>query len=625
MNGSNLCWGSKSEKKSCYMEARRQAEINYRDFWQSEAQRLFWHKNFHEVHDGQFAFGQWFSGGLINASVNCLDRHVQGGRGQRRAIVFENEAGEVRELSYEQLHRLTCDIATILHERGIRSGDRVAIYMPLVPEAVASMLAVARLGAIHTVVFGGFAKEALAERIADCEAKAVITASSSIRKGQRLELKKTVLLALLDERTAFVSTVLCFGQKEVESDNRVIYFAPPKKWPDNVKNPLGFDANDPLFILYTSGTTGKPKGIFHATGGYLTQALSTTKWIFDLGDKDLFWCTADIGWVTGHSYIAYGPLALGASLFMFEGALNYPSPSRVYELLDRHRISVLYTAPTAIRMFMQAGEEYKGKADLSSLRLLGSVGEPINKEAWRWYSRVFGQNRCHIVDTWWQTETGAIMIAPIPPFSNQKPGSASNAFIGIKAAVVDEDGNDCEKSTSGYLVIKEPWPSLARGIWGDKERFFDIYFKKMPGVYFTGDGAMMDKDQDVIISGRIDDVVNVSGHRLGTAEVESALVGHDSVAEAAVVGIPDPISGQKLVAFVTLIQGVEGTAFLADKIKDQVKNTIGSFARPSAIHFMPALPKTRSGKIMRRLLRAKACGEEITTDISTLEDSSMIS
>lgn len=624
MNGANLCWRNQTEKIPCYLEAKTQSESDYRNFWQAEAQRLFWHKPFEEVHDGNFAFGKWFSGGYLNASVNCLDRHIKEGRGQNRAIVFENEAHDVRTLSYNDLHRLTCDIATMLNEHGVGMGDRVVIYMPLVPEAVAAMLAVARLGAIHTVVFGGFAKEALIDRINDCQAKAIITASCSIRKGQNIELKNMVLEALKDDRTYSIKTILCFGAQEQEDEPRLRYFVPQKTWPEHIKNPPGFEANHPLFILYTSGTTGKPKGIVHATGGYLTQVLSTTKWIFDLRNPDLFWCTADVGWITGHSYITYGPLCLGAALFMYEGALNFPTPKRVYELIERHRVSVLYTAPTAIRMFMQAGEEYKGATNLDSLRLLGSVGEPINPEAWRWYSRVFGRDICHIVDTWWQTETGAIMIAPIPPFSNQKPGSASQPFLGIKAEVVDEHGQKCQADNSGYLVLKDPWPSLARGIWEDDKRFLDTYFNKLPGFYFTGDGATVDAEGDLTISGRIDDVLNISGHRLGTAEIESVLVAHEAVAEAAVVGIPDKISGQKVVAFVLLINGHLFGEELVSSLKEQVKNTIGSFAKPAEIHFMSALPKTRSGKIMRRLLRSKAMGEEITADISTLEDGSMI-
>lgn len=598
--------------------------MSHQDFWSKEAHALVWARPFEQVHDGRFAFGHWFSGGMLNASVNCLDRHIEAGRGEKTALVFESESGNSRTLSYAELLELTCHIATMLHERGIKAGDRVAIYMPLVPEAVASMLAVARLGAIHTVVFGGFAKEALADRIVDCEAKAIITAQCSQRKGLNLELSKTVEAALLDPRTASVHTVICFG-KESSVDGKIIKFAPQASWPDKIKHPESFEANHPLFILYTSGTTGKPKGIYHATGGYLTHALSTTKRVFELADQDLFWCTADVGWVTGHSYVTYGPLALGASLFIYEGALNYPNPSRIYELIARHGITVLYTAPTAIRMFMQAGEEHKGSHDVSSLRMLGSVGEPINPEAWRWYARVFGANRCPIVDTWWQTETGGMMITPRPPMGQQKPGSAAKPYHGIEACIVDEHGKDCAPGQTGFLIIKQPWPGLARGIWGDDKRFFETYFAKMPGMYFTGDGAKVDEDGDFFISGRIDDVVNVAGHRLGTAEVESALVAHAAVAEAAVVGISDEISGQKLVAFVTLRAGFSPNPELAEKLKDQVKQIIGSFAKPAALNFMKQLPKTRSGKIMRRLLRSLAAGETITADISTLEDESVLS
>jgi acetyl-CoA synthetase len=598
--------------------------MSYLDFWSQEAKNLSWARPPTQVHDGRFAFGEWFKGGMINASWNCLDRHVNAGRGAHTALIFESEAGVTKKLSYQDLLELTCDIATNLHNQGISAGDRVAIYMPLVPEAIASMLAVARLGAIHTVVFGGFAHDALAERIADCEAVALITAQQSQRKGQKLELKKTVDAALLDSRTQRIKTVLCFGEPCESGDSRVRYFRKNFLYPKAVSSPQSFEANHPLFILYTSGTTGKPKGIFHATGGYLTHVLSTTKRIFELGDQDLFWCTADIGWITGHSYVTYGPLALGASIFIYEGALNFPTPSRIYELIARHKITVLYTAPTAIRMFMQVGESHKGAHDLRSLRLLGSVGEPINPEAWRWYARVFGENRCPIVDTWWQTETGGMMISPKPPMSNQKPGSAAQAFYGIEAHIVDELGQECRAHQSGFLVIKKPWPGLARGIWGDLERFHETYFAKMPGMYFTGDGAKVDADGDFFIGGRIDDVVNVAGHRLGTAEVESALVAHEAVAEAAVVGIKDDILGQKLVAFVTLRANFLASDTLGEQLKNQVKQIIGSFAKPAVITFVPLLPKTRSGKIMRRLLRALAAGEKITTDISTLEDQNSI-
>jgi len=598
--------------------------VSHLDFWSQEAKNLFWAKPFTQVHDGRFAFGHWFKDGMLNASWNCLDRHVHAGQGRKTAIVFESELGAIQKLSYEELLDLTCDIAAILHNQGVGVGDRVAIYMPLIPEAIASMLAVVRLGAIHTVVFGGFAKEALAERISDCQAVAVITAQQSQRKGQILELKKTVDAALLDPRAQSIKTVLCFGEQADSSNSRTVYFSKQTKRPNSVNVPASFEANHPLFILYTSGTTGKPKGIFHATGGYLTHALSTTKRVFELSDNDLFWCTADVGWITGHSYVTYGPLALGASLFIYEGALNFPSPARVYELIARHKITVLYTAPTAIRMFMQAGEHHRVSHDLRHLRLLGSVGEPINPEAWRWYSRVFGDDRCPIIDSWWQTETGGMMITPKPPMMHQKPGSAAKPFYGIEAHIVDENGQACQANQTGFLVIKEPWPGLARGIWGDPDRFLDTYFAKIEGSYFTGDGAKVDADGDFFISGRIDDVVNVSGHRLGTAEVESALVAHESVAEAAVVGIKDRISGQKLAAFVTLRVGFSPSDMLAEQLKDQVKQIIGSFAKPAVVTFVPLLPKTRSGKIMRRLLRALAEGEKITADISTLEDESAI-
>lgn len=614
-------WQSAREKQNAYQEA---CALSHDDFWRREAHRLMWHKPFDSVHDGKFAGGQWFLGGFLNVSVNCLDRHIENGLGEHAAIVFENEAGEGKTYTYQELHTLTCQISSILRKRGIKKGDRVAIYMPLRPEAVASMLACARLGAIHTVIFGGFAKEALIDRIHDAEAKAVITAETTTRKGHQIALKAVVDDALKDPKCGSVSTVLCFDMAKASSDSRYVSFLPDNDWPEEVRNPEAFDAQHPLFILYTSGTTGKPKGIFHATGGYLTQVVSTMQWVFDLNKTDLYWCTADVGWITGHSYVTYGPLALGKSIFMFEGAVNHPTPARIYELIEKYKITVLYTAPTAIRMFMAAGEAFKGAHDISSLRLLGSVGEPINPEAWSWYKRVFGENRCDIVDTWWQTETGAMMMTAIPAVHQPKAGSASKPFLGIETAIINEQGQACKANETGYLLIKKPWPSLARGIWGDQARFLETYFEKIPGVYFTGDGAHLDCDNDVHISGRIDDVVNISGHRLGTAEVESALVAHEAVAEAAVVGIHDDITGQRLVAFVTIMPHVTPSPHLEELLKDQVKHCIGSFARPSAIHFSQTLPKTRSGKIMRRLLRSIANGEKITADISTLEDSSVL-
>jgi acetyl-CoA synthetase len=613
-------FGSVQEKVLAYAAAQKLALKDYKEFWLKESKDLYWQQKPHTIHDGKFMDGQWFLGGKLNASYNCLDRHCLAGRGDHVAIVFENEQGELRKLTYFELLKLTKDIAAILCERGIKPHDRVAIYMPMVPEAVASMLACARLGAVHTVIFGGFSKEALADRIYDAKAEAIITFEQTQRKAQPLLLRTVVDEALKDGRTSTVKTVLSFGLDITAQQGRLIAFRPQEIFPERVENPEGFDAEHPLFILYTSGTTGKPKGIFHSTGGYLTQVTSTTKWVFDLRDQDLYWCTADVGWITGHSYVTYGPLALGKSIFIYDGALNWPDTSRFYQLIDKHAISVLYTAPTAIRMFMRAGEETSH--DLSSLRLLGSVGEPINPEAWHWYRRVFGADRCEIIDSWWQTETGAIMISPIEHISRQKPGSASTPFLGIHAQVVNEDGQKVLPKQTGFLVIKHPWPSMARGIWGDQERFYQTYFKRFPGVYFTGDGASVDAEGDFTIGGRIDDVVNVSGHRLGTAEIESALVAHKSVAEAAVIGIPDDITGQRLVAFVLLMNDASPSDELNRDLKEHVKNAIGSFAKPSEIHFARSLPKTRSGKIMRRLLRAKALGEPVS-DLSTLDDATI--
>lgn len=611
-------WASKAEKLQAFKEASKLSLENVDEFWRREALRLSWAEKFHTVHDGNFIGCQWFLGGKLNVSVNCLDRHIEQGHQNKLAIIYENEQGQVRKLSYGDLHKLTCNIATLLYERGVRENDRVAIYLPMFPEAIASMLACARLGAIHTVVFGGFSKNALADRIYDAKAKAVITAESTIRKGQSIHLRNIVDEAVADSRCNSVSLVLCFGFKG-DNNGITIPFTESLSWPNAVIKPQAFSSEHPLFILYTSGTTGKPKGLLHVSGGYLTQVVSTMAWVFDLKDDDIFWCSADVGWITGHSYVAYGPLALNKSIFIYDGAINYPKSSRIYELIDKHSISVLYTAPTAIRMFMQAGEEIRNDFSLSSLRLLGSVGEPINPEVWLWYRRVFGRDTCEIIDSWWQTETGSMMITPMEQISSQKPGSASKPFLGIKAHVVDDQGQDLNTWAQGYLVVKKPWPSMARGIWGDQERFIDTYFNKIAGVYFTGDGAKVDNDGDFFISGRVDDVVNISGHRLGTAEVESALVAHNSVAEAAVVGIPDKLTGHQLVAFVTLMKSFQASDELASELKEHVKMAIGSFARPSTIYFEQSLPKTRSGKIMRRLLRARAAGEEILSDISTLE------
>lgn len=618
-----LTWTGVSEKKAAYKAAKALTHNDHLDFWQHEARLLTWHKEFHTVHQGSISDSQWFLGGEINASVNCLDRHINNGLKEKTAIVFESEQGQVSRLSFQELYHLTVNIAAVLYKNGIRSQDRVAIYMPMGPEAVASLLACARIGAIHTVIFGGFSNEAVAERILDAKAKAIITSTEGQRRGTALALNEIVDKALADKRCSSVSTVLCFGHNKAHADPRYVPYEESSSPPDPVINPIGFEAEHPLFILYTSGTTGKPKGIFHSTGGYLTQVISTTRWAFDIKDEDLFWCTADVGWITGHSYIVYGPLALGKSIFIYEGALNWPDPSRIYQLIDAHEINILYTAPTAIRMFMREGEALKKKHSLSSLRLLGSVGEPINPEAWHFYHRVFGDNKCDIIDSWWQTETGAMMITPLEHLTRQKPGSASTPFLGISAKIVDDDAREVLADTPGYLVMDKPWPSMARGIWGDEERFQKTYFEKFPGYYFTGDQAHRDSDGDFSISGRIDDVVNVSGHRLGTAEVESALVSHPAVAEAAVVGALDEVTGQRLVAFVLLMSGIDESPSLSSDLKAHVAGIIGSFAKPSEIHFERVLPKTRSGKIMRRLLRAKARGQKETSDLSTLDDSSV--
>lgn len=607
--------------KNClsYHDAQALCLNDYQQFWALEAKRISWSKDFSKVHDGGFAQGKWFLDGKLNASVNCLDRHIADGKGLHKAIIFEDESYHIKTYTFADLLTLTKSIATILHNNGLVAGDRVVIYMPIMPESIASMLACARLGIIHTVVFAGFAKDALIDRIYDAQAKAIITIKDSKRKGHILHLKDIVLDALTDSRCNSITKALCFGAPVHYSNNRMIPYQEEKNFPSIVEHPCGFASDHPLFILYTSGTTGKPKGIMHKTGGYLVQTVATTAWIFNLNDNDIFWSSADIGWITGHSYGVYGPLSLGKTIFIYNGALNWPNNERVYDIIARHKVTVFYTAPTAIRMLMRSYNN-EHKFDLSSLRLLGSVGEPINPEAWHWYHKVLGRNICPIVDTWWQTETGAIMLSAIPGVDKLKPGSASKPFLGIKAEVVNDHGDKVLAKESGYLVIKQPWPSLALGIFGDEQKFLDTYFNKIPGTYFTGDAAQIDDDGDFIINGRIDDVINVSGHRLGSAEIESALVAHPSVAEAAVVGAKDDITGQKLVAFITLMPDIKESEHLITLLKDHVKEHIGSFARPAEIYVTNNLPKTRSGKIMRRLLRAKAMNEDILTDISTLDD-----
>ncbi len=595
-------------------------------WWASQAEsELSWFKKWDQVLDWKPPFAKWFVGGTINASYNCLDRHVEAGKADRPAIIWEGEPGDTRTLTYGELLTETKKFANVLRGLGVEKGDRVAIYLPMVPEAAVAMLACARIGATHSVIFGGFSSESLKDRINDAECKVVITADGGYRRGSVIPLKKNVDDALKHCPSVKHSVVLKRTENEVEwQDGRDL-------WYHDVMNDASadceaehLDSEHPLYILYTSGTTGKPKGVVHSTGGYLLGSTVTMKYIFDLKDEDIFWCTADIGWVTGHSYVVYGPLSCGAKVFMYEGAPNHPEPDRFWELIDKHQVTIFYTAPTAIRAFIKWGDDWVKKHKLDSLRLLGSVGEPINPEAWMWYREVIGKNRCPIVDTWWQTETGSIMISPIPGAIPAKPGSGTLPFFGIEPDVVDRNGNSQPANTGGLLIIRKPWPSMLRTVYKDPERFEKTYFADFPGVYFAGDGARRDDDGYFWIMGRVDDVINVSGHRLGTMEIESALVSHDKVAEAAVVGRPHDLKGQAVAAFVTLEGGYEPSEELRKELRDHVGREIGALAKPDDIRFTDALPKTRSGKIMRRLLRDIAAGKETVGDTSTLEDFSVV-
>jgi len=592
-------------------------------FWAEVARELQWDKPWRQVVDWTLPDAKWFVGGELNVSVNCLDRHVATWRRNKAAIVFEGEPGDSRVLTYGQLHREVCKAANALTALGIRRGDFVAIYLPMIPEAAIAMLACARIGAPHTVVFGGFSAEALRDRVVDAKAKLVITADGGWRRGQIVPLKDNVDRAV--EGTA-VEKVMVVRR----CSSPVAWHARDVWWHDAVDaapvrhTAEAFDSEHTLFTLYTSGTTGKPKGILHTTGGYLTHAAYSTKVVFDLRDEDVFWCTADIGWVTGHSYVVYGPLANGATVMMYEGAPNQPGPDRFWQIIARYGVTVFYTAPTAIRAFMRWGDQWPAKHDLSSLRLLGSVGEPINPEAWMWYRDKIGGNRCPIVDTWWQTETGGIMISPLPGATATKPGSATRPLPGIAADVVHKDGTPCAANEGGFLVIRRPWPSMLRTIFGDHDRFVKTYFSEVAGCYFAGDGARKDADGYFWVMGRVDDVINVAGHRLSTMEVESALVSHPKVAEAAVVGRPDDLKGQAIVAFVTPRMGVPADEALAKELREHVAAQIGALARPEEVRFAEALPKTRSGKIMRRLLREVASGSQARGDTTTLEDQGVL-
>ena len=609
-------------------EYRGLYEASLRDpegFWAQQAETLRWSKKWDRVLEWNPPFAKWFSGGTLNLSENCLDRHVTTWRKNKAAIIWEGEPGETRTLTYQELLREVGRFANVLKALGVHKGDRVGIYMPMIPEAAVAMLACARIGATHTVVFGGFSSEAVRDRMNDAEAKLIITADGGYRRGNVVPLKINVDGALKGAKTVqHVVVVRRTGAPVPFQAGRDHWWHELMAAASPVCPAEPLDAEHPLFILYTSGTTGKPKGVVHTTGGYLLQAALTTKYVFDLKDEDTYFCTADIGWVTGHSYVVYGPLANGATTLMYEGAPNHPEPDRLWDIIEKHRVNILYTAPTAIRAFVRWGEQWPRKHDLSSLRLLGTVGEPINPEAWMWYRAVISGGRCPIVDTWWQTETGSIMITPLPGAVPTKPGSGTLPFFGVDADVVDKDGKSVPTGAGGYLVIKKPWPSMLRTVYKDPDRYVEQYWKKFPGIYFTGDGARRDADGYFWIMGRVDDVINVAGHRLGTMEVESALVSHAKVAEAAVVGRPDELKGQALVAFVTPKGGLKADEVLRGELKEHVVKEIGSIARPEEIRFTDALPKTRSGKIMRRLLRDIAAGKETVGDTTTLEDFSVL-
>jgi acetyl-CoA synthetase len=612
---------SLTEYEALYQLAERDPE----GFWAEYAKEISWFKPFDKVLEWDFPFAKWFVGGELNGSFNCLDRHLTGSRRNKAALLWEGEPGDSRVLTYQMLADEVGRCANALRSIGVKPGDRVAIYLPLVPEAAIAMLACARIGALNSVVFGGFSAEALADRINDAEARVCITADAGWRRGAQIELKRNVDEAL--KRCSSIEKCVVVrrtGAKVEMRRGRDLWWDELVGASSPACEPAHLDSEHHLYTLYTSGTTGKPKGVVHSTGGYLVHVLMTMRWVFDLKDDDVYWCTADIGWVTGHSYTVYGPLAAGATVVMYEGAPNFPENDRFWSIVEKYRVNILYTAPTAIRTFIRWGDSWPKKHDLTSLRLLGTVGEPINPEAWIWYHKVIGGERCPIVDTWWQTETGGIMISPMPGAIATKPGSATRPLPGIAAEVVTRDGAPTEANQGGLLVIKRPWPGMLRTIFRDPERYKQQYFSQIRQAYFTGDGARCDEDGYFWIMGRVDDVINVAGHRLGTMEIESALVSHPTVAEAAVVGRPDDLKGQAVVAFVTLEGGRKGDDRLREELRSHVTREIGALARPDALRFTEALPKTRSGKIMRRLLRQIASGDATLGDTTTIEDLSVL-
>ncbi|RMH81932.1 acetate--CoA ligase [Pseudomonas sp. AOB-7] len=612
-----------------YLRLYRQSVEQPETFWAEQAKAfLDWFQPWDRVHASDLKQGhaEWFKGGQLNVAYNCIDRHLEQ-RGEQIAIIWEGDnPAESAHITYNKLHHNVSRLANVLKRRGVKKGDRVCIYMPMIPEAAYAMLACARIGAVHSVVFGGFSPDALRDRILDADCRTVITADEGVRGGKYIPLKNNVDQAL--QSCPNVSTVVVVERtqgKVAWVEGRDLWYHQALKEVDTDCPAEPMDAEDPLFILYTSGSTGKPKGVLHTTGGYLLGAAMTHKYVFDYHEGDIYWCTADVGWVTGHSYIVYGPLANAATTLMFEGVPNYPDASRFWQVIDKHRVNIFYTAPTALRALMREGEGPVKATSRSSLRLLGSVGEPINPEAWEWYYHVVGDTRCPIVDTWWQTETGSILITPLPGATELKPGSATRPFFGVQPVLLDEQGKEIEGPGAGVLAIKASWPSQIRSVYGDHQRMIDTYFKPYPGYYFTGDGARRDEDGYYWITGRVDDVINVSGHRIGTAEVESALVLHDAVAEAAVVGYPHDVKGQGIYAYVTLMKGSEPSDALKKELLSLVGKEIGSFAKPELIQWAPGLPKTRSGKIMRRILRKIACNElDNMGDTSTLADPSVV-
>jgi acetyl-CoA synthetase len=612
-----------------YLEMYRRSVDDVDGFWAEQAEAFIsWFKPWKRVAQWDFSKGdiRWFEGGTLNAAYNCLDRHLES-RGDQVAIVWEGDGPDVaRHITYRELHNEVCRFANALKARGVQKGDRVSIYMPMIPEVVVAMLACARIGAIHSVVFGGFSSESLKDRILDSDCQVLVTADEGLRGGRPVPLKVNADKALDDCPNVHTVFVVKHTRRSVPwLDGRDLWYheATQAASVDCEAEPM--DAEDPLFILYTSGSTGKPKGVLHTTGGYLVYAAITHKYVFDYHAGDIYWCTADVGWVTGHSYIVYGPLANGATTLVFEGIPTYPAAGRFWQVVDKHRVNIFYTAPTAIRALMGQGDDFVTRASRKSLRVLGTVGEPINPEAWEWYYHVVGDSRCPIVDTWWQTETGGILITPLPGATRLKPGSATRPFFGVVPEIVDAEGRVVEGTAEGNLCIRQPWPGQMRTVYGDHDRFINTYFRVYPGKYFTGDGARRDADGYYWITGRVDDVINVSGHRMGTAEVESALVLHEAVAEAAVVGFPHRVKGQGIYAYVTLMAGVEPSETLREELVSLVRREIGAIATPDVIQWAPGLPKTRSGKIMRRILRKIAASELDTLgDISTLADPSVV-